>query len=109
MRFAKPSLYHLIYFRAGKKFYFEGLDIDDAPFESITVWYVPKQDVTTLEEDDEVLISDLALPALIDAVVQRGKLELYGTQTDQTNDGQDPKTPIYHRQIANPNSDNQPQ
>jgi len=59
----------------------------------------------TMDDEDEVLISDQLVPVLVDAVVQRGKLELYGTQPDESNNGRDNKAPVYHTQIASPASD----
>lgn len=104
MRFAKPSENNLIYTQEGSKIYVEGLQESDIPFDSIHVWYVPKQDILNAADSYEVLVSDLTLPILIDACVQQGKQMLYGTQLDKANDGQPGIEPVYHRQIANNNA-----
>jgi hypothetical protein len=102
LRFSKPSETNLLYYRIGNKLYIEGLKSVDLPFESIYVWYVPKQDILSLEDTDEVLVSDLVLPELIGMTVQQGKLQLYGTQPDVANDGTDVKSVQYHTAIKNP-------
>jgi hypothetical protein len=107
MRFAKASDSNLQYYRQGKKFYLEGLKNSDVPFESLDIFYVPKQDVMVLAATDEVLVSDLVIPTLIDSVVQRGKAMLLGSvPEDVDNDGATHISPLYHKQIANP--DQQP-
>lgn len=107
MRFSKPSDENLIFYRVGNKIYIEGIKKPDIPFEELHVWYVPKQDVLSMANTDEVLASDLVLPELMNRVVQRGKLELYGTDADQENDGVDYKQPSYHLNIANPSEQQQ--
>lgn len=102
MRFAKPSYDNILFSHEGTKIYLEGLKPGDVPFDEINVFYVPNQDVLTMSDSTELLVSDLTLPMLIDAVVERGKRELYGTQIDESNDGVDPKTPVYHTAISNP-------
>lgn len=109
LRFAKPSEQNLMYSHQGKKIFIEGLKAVDIPFDNINVWYVPKQDLSTLEDTAEVLVSDLVLPQLIDLVVERGKLQMYGTTPDTDNDGQDVKNIQYHRAIQNPANEQQPQ
>lgn len=103
LRFAKPSEENLVYTHEGKKIYIEGLKAVDIPFDKLNVWYVPKQNLLELEDTDEILVSDLVAPQVIDLAVQRGKFELYGTQPDTANDGVDYKKTIYHTAIANPN------
>lgn len=101
MRFTKPSEENLVFSHEGKKIFIEGLKAVDIPFDKLNVWYVPKQDLLALEDTDEVLVSDLILPQVIDMAVARGKSELYGTQRDQANDANPGTTPVYHQQIAN--------
>lgn len=101
MRFTKPSEENLVFSHEGKRIYIEGLKAVDLPFDKLNVWYVPKQDLLTLGDTDEVLVSDLVLPQVIDLAVARGKAELYGTQRDQANDANPGTTPVYHQQIAN--------
>lgn len=102
MRFARPSSENLVYYRQGTKIYIEGMPLSDIPFDKFHVWYVRKQDYTTASDSTQILVSDLVLPALIDSIVQRGKMELYGGQVDRANDGVDPKSPVYHTAIQNP-------
>lgn len=102
MPFAKPTTDNLVYVREGKKIFIEGLKSVDIPFNEINVDYIPKQNLLTMANTDEVLVSDMALPQVIDLTVQRAKLELYGTQPDKENDGVDYKQTAYHTAIANP-------
>lgn len=103
MRFAKSSEANLLYTQEGaSNIYVEGLKEADILFDSVHVWYVPKQDILSLSDTDEVLVSDLTLPILINSLVQRGKLQLYGTESDTSNDGQDVKNVKYHTAIQSP-------
>jgi len=105
LRFAAPSSENVLHYRQGKKIFLVGFNTPDLEFNEIIVDYIPKQDLITMDDEDEVLISDQLVPVLVDAVVQRGKLELYGTQPDESNNGRDNKAPVYHTQIASPASD----
>jgi hypothetical protein len=102
MRFAKPSEQNLLYTQEGSRLYVEGLKQSDIDFDSIEVWYVPKQDILNEDDNYEVLVSDLTLPMLIAEVVAIGMRELYGTQIDKENDGMPGTNPVYHQQIKNP-------
>lgn len=107
LRFAKPSLNNVVYYREGaasNRIFIEGFNTADIDFNPIMVSYVPRQDILALADSGEVLISDRLVPILIDLCVQRGKLELYGTQVDQENDGVDNKQVQYHTAIQNPAS-----
>lgn len=103
MRFTKPSTQLLIWSRQGDLIFVEGLENADIDFNDIIVSYVPKQDVVDMDDDDEIIISDLLLPVLIDRAVETGKLQMYGSQPDKTgNDAADVKDMVYHRSIQNP-------
>jgi hypothetical protein len=105
MRFAKPSLNNLVYFRQGKKIFIEGIKTSEIDAALFIVDYIKKDDLTTYGDNDDLILSDQLIPLLIDNVVQKGKLQMYGTQVDMTNDGVDPKTPQYHTAISNPNQE----
>lgn len=103
LRFAKPSPENVLYYREGKTILIiEGFNTPDIEFNPIMISYVPKQNVFELGDDDEVLITDQLVPILIDLCVQRGKLQLYGSQPDSSNDGKDVKQTQYHTAIQNP-------
>ena len=102
MRFSKPSGENFVYYRQGNKIYIEGMKFNDIPFDKFHVWYVKKQNYMTASDSTEVVVSDLVLPSLISAIVQLGKMELYGTQVDVANDGVDKKDTVYHTAIQNP-------
>ena len=102
LKFGAPSLDNLLYYREGQKIYIYGFKPSDVPFSTIQVWYVPKQDLTTMTESDEVKVSDLVLPQVIAATVEAGKLMLLGSQADRENDGVDKTQAVYHQQIRRP-------
>lgn len=102
LRFAKPSTDNVLHYRQGEKVFIIGFNTADVDFNPIIVDYVKKQDLITMADTDEVLISDQLVPLLIDLCVQRGKQELYGTTPDEDNQGTDTKKTAYHTQIANP-------
>lgn len=103
VRFSKPSVDNPLYYLQGEnKIYIEGFDDSNIEFDKINVFYVKKRDYIAAADSDEVVVSDLVLPQLIDSIVQRGKLEMYGTQADVENDGTDPKSTVYHTAISNP-------
>jgi hypothetical protein len=99
MRFAKPSSSNLLYTRQGQTFYVEGIREEDIEFSEITIDYVPKQDIMSLSDTDELKVSSLLAPTLIDLVVQRLKLQMYGSTPDVANDGVDLKNIQYHTAI----------
>ena len=102
LRFAKPSTETLVWYRSGKRMFIEGLTTDEIYDNTFIVDYVQKQNILSMLDTDEVRISDILLPALIDRVVQRGKLQMYGTVPDVSNDGADVKQQMYHTAISNP-------
>lgn len=108
-RFAKPSTENPLFYREGKLIFIIGLNTADIEFNPFMVHYVKKQDVLTMTDTDEILITDQLIPILIDLCVQRGKLELYGTQADAENDGKDTKQPMYHLGIQNPTKQQSPE
>lgn len=108
MPFSMPTAENPVFYRQAQKIYLVGFKDVDAPFEELNVDYIPKQDLTVAALTDEVLVSDETLPLVIDLTVQRAKQEIYGTTTDQTNDGTDTKPLIYHEAIQKPASQ-QPQ
>jgi len=99
MPYASPSLENLVYYRQGQLLFVEGFKPVDLPFTELNIDYVPKQNLLELEDSDEFLVSDLVAPQLIAMTVDQAKRELYGTQQDQENDGQDNKKLQYHTAI----------
>lgn len=102
LRFSKPSSENPLYYRQGQKIFLCGFKPVDIPFSYIQVFYVPKQNLAEMEDTDEILCSDLVLPQVIAACVSQGKLQLYGSQQDVSNDGQDNKQQVYHTAIQRP-------
>lgn len=105
LRFAKPSDENLVWYRLGTRVFVQGLNTSDIEYNSFFVDYVKRQDILAMADADIVNVTDLILPELINRVVQRGKMQLYGTQPDVANDGNDTKSTQYHRAIANPDSE----
>lgn len=102
LRFAKPTADNVLHYRQGEKIFVIGFNTADIDFNPLIVDYVKKQNILSMADTDEVLITDQLVPLLIDLCVQRGKQELYGTTPDEENQGTDTKKTAYHTQIANP-------
>jgi predicted nucleic acid-binding protein len=109
LRFSGPTPEQLVWYRTGKQIYIEGLNTSEISDNSFIVDYVEKQNVLSLGDNDEIRVSDILLPTLIDRVVQRGKLQMYGTVPDVSNDGADVKQQMYHTAISNPTRGQQQQ
>lgn len=103
MRFAKATSDNKIYYRQGKKIFIEGFKTADLEFNPISVSYVPKQDLLTMDDTDEVLISDQLVTVLSNLLVAQGKRMLYGSKSDDNSDGADNKPQFYHLGIQDPN------
>lgn len=102
LRFAGPSSETLVWYRSGKQIFIEGLNTAEIYDNTFIVDYVEKQNVVVLGLTQDIRITDILLPVLIDKVVQRGKLQMYGTVPDVGNDGVDVKQQMYHTAISNP-------
>jgi len=103
LRFAKPSVNNLLYHRqTPKTIYIDGIDPSEMNLDAITVTYVKKQDVLAMDDSDELLLTDQVRPIVVDSIVERLKLQVYGSEADQNNDGIDYKKSAYHNVIANP-------
>lgn len=103
LRFAKASSENPLYYRESPtKIFIKGLSSADLEFNNFMVHYVRKQDILTMEDEDEIKATDQIVNALVDLCVSKGKAMLYGTQPDKQSDGRDYKEIQYHRAIANP-------
>lgn len=101
LRYAKPSNENLVYSQQGQNIFIEGLKPVDLPFDFITVYYVPKQDVLSMDDEDEILVSDLVQAQLTSLIVAKAKSEIYGGQEDKQSNGVQDAQPVYHQQIKN--------
>lgn len=102
MRFTRAGNANLLYYRVGQKLFIAGMKSSEIPFDKFFVWYVPQQNYDNVPDNTEVNVSDLVLPLLQASLFQRGKAEMYGSTSDSANDGLDPKEPLYHTAISNP-------
>jgi len=102
MRYTKPTGQLLIWSRQGDLIYVEGFLESDIDFNKIIVYYVQKQDLVAMADTDIVLISDKLLPVLIERVVEIGKLQVYGTTSDVTNNATQDQQQVYARAVQNP-------
>lgn len=100
LRYAKPSPANMVWYRDNKTIVIEGLfwkNKDSATFETV---YIPTYTSQHLTEADEFKISDEFLPILLTQVEDVAKRQIYGSQSDDNNDGVDPKTAKYAPQTA---------
>lgn len=103
LRFAGPSDETLVWYRRDStSIYIKGLTTSDIRDNYFNVTYVIKPNFSGAGDNAYFNVSDAILPILIDRVVQRGKLQLYGTTPDVANDGIDYKQPVYHTAVSNP-------
>lgn len=87
LNFAKPAINNLVYYRDGKtKLVIEGIPQEMKNVVEILVWYVPKEDILCLDDDDEVSIPNELLPEILQAVEDIARRELHGPE-DKKNDG----------------------
>ena len=100
LRFAGPKKNMPTYYRVSDVVYIEGMNDSESLEKRFIVDYVPWQSAI-----GDMKISDLILPSVIDRVLQRGKLQLYGSTQDPMNDGEDMKQSVYHTAIQNPSKE----
>lgn len=104
MRYTKPNGPILIWSRQGDLIYIEGFLESDIDFNKIIVFYVQKQDLVAMGDTDTVLISDKLLPVLVERVVEIGKIQLYGSTADVTNNAKQDQQPVYAKAVQNPSN-----
>lgn len=102
LRFAKASSENPLYYREGQRVFIKGFNTADLDFNEFMVHYVAKQDLLTMNDEDEIKATDQIINVLIDLMVARGLKELYGGQPDTASDSVDRKQPVYHTAIQNP-------
>jgi hypothetical protein len=100
LRFSGPKKSMPVYYRRGDVIYIEGMNDSEIFEKNFIVDIVQYQSAT-----GAMAISDLILPSVIDRVIQRGKLQMYGSTQDVMNDGEDNKQPVYHTAIQNPSKE----
>ena len=90
LAFAKASTKNLIYYRDGQtKLVIEGIPSSLKSIVEILVWYIPKEDVESLADDDEVSIPNELLPILLERVEEIARRQMFGIQPDLENNGKD--------------------
>jgi len=107
LRFARATSENPLFYREGKNIFIKGFNTADLEFNEFIVHYVKKQDVMAMDDEDELLVTDQLVNVLTDLLVERGKTELYGSQSDPESDGTDRKKNVYHTAIQNPASGDQ--
>lgn len=104
LEFGKSSTSNLIYYRDGKtKLVIEGIPVGLKDIVEIIVWYIPKENILDLQDDDEVTIPNELIPMLMERAEDTAKRQMFGF-ADLTNDGVDdiPSVPPYQqRPIVN--------
>lgn len=103
MPFGKPSSEKPVAYRIKEKIFIEGYKEADIDFEALTVWYVARPDVTSVDEDAQIPVSDKLAPLLNDSLSDKLRQMLYGSQQDTQNDGVWVPAPQYHNLIRKEN------
>jgi hypothetical protein len=89
LKYAKPSINHLVYYRLNGKIFIKGLTYKNLHLDNFIVDYIPSMADQALEETDDIKITDDLIPPLLEIVEDIARRELYGIQ-DQMNDGVPP-------------------
>lgn len=93
LKYAKPTYKTPVYYRDGRKVVLEGVNYKNLKTTYI-VYYIPTSGSQTLTEASTIHISDEFLNSLIDQVTKQAKMELYGSMSDEENDGKDVKPEV---------------
>jgi hypothetical protein len=99
LRFAGPTKNLPVYVRRGNSIFIEGMTVSRYLERKFLIDYVAYQSVL---DGGFLNIGDVILPSVIDRALQRGKLQMYGSTADMSNDGEDYKQSVYHTAIQNP-------
>ncbi len=104
LEFAKPSTANLIYYRDGKvKLVIEGIPEGLKNIVEIIVWYVPKENILDLNDDDEVTIPNELIPMLMERSEELARRQMFGF-ADLENNGVDDTPsvlPYQPKQVSN--------
>lgn len=95
LKYAKPSINHLVYYRLNDKIFIKGLNYKNIDLDNFIVDYIPSMADQGLSESDDLKITDDLIPALLEIVEDIARRELFGLQ-DTSNDGiqPTPQTPL---------------
>lgn len=89
LEFSKPSTSNIVYYRDGKtKLVIEGIPDSMKAVVEILVWYVPKGNISCLDDDDQVNIPSEILGLIQEAVEDTARRQMLGIQ-DVANNGLD--------------------
>lgn len=86
LEFGKPSVRNLVYYRDGKtKIVIEGIPKGLKDTVEIIVWYIPKEDLLNMNDDDEVRIPSELIPELMERAEELGRRQMSGMEDDINN------------------------
>ena len=88
MTFSRPSEDNLLYSKVNQKLYIHGLSPKNVGLVMFSVTYLPKINISDLDDADEVKLTDEIIGLIIDAVEDKGKRQLLGIP-DVDNDAED--------------------
>ena len=88
LKFSKPSTKSLKYNRVKKRLYFYGVTEDTIGLFKFNIAYIPLQKLADLGEDDLVYVGNDILPLLAEAVEAIARRQMYQSDIDEENDGQ---------------------
>ena len=89
LKFGKPSLKNIKYHRVKNRLYFHGLTDDTYNLITFLVAYVPRtQALELMDGSDQVFVGDDILPALSEEVEKIARRQIYQSDIDNTNDGE---------------------
>lgn len=97
MEFSKSSEQNLLYYRDGDcKIIIRGIPEEMVGIIELAIWYVPKQDLSCMNDSESVRLPLELIPELSDRVAELALRQMYGTIDDVENNG-DQDLPMINR------------
>ena len=87
MTFAKPSRDNMLYSKIDQKLYIHGLNPSHVGIVNFSVTYIPKFNLSDLEDDDTVKLPDELIGVISDAVEDKARRQMFGP-ADWENDAE---------------------
>ena len=85
LKFARPSVKNVKYYRVKNRLYFIGITNDTIGLFKFTINYIPNQNLIEIADDTPIYVGDDILPLLAEGVEAIARRQVYQSNTDQEN------------------------
>lgn len=85
LKFARPSVKNVKYYRVKNRLYFIGITNDTIGLFKFTINYIPNQNLIEIADDTPIYIGDDILPLLAEGVEAIARRQVYQSDIDQEN------------------------